>query len=166
MAGRVVTVADTSIFIGLARVDELELLDILFERVHVVPAVLAELAPRPSELAHIVSLRCIHPDVAQSTLHPATAELQPGEQQVISRALADELDLVLLDEKRARTCAENLGLIPFGVLGILARARRASLIPQLREPLRTLIAAGFRLPRDAINAQLKSLGEPPISPDD
>jgi predicted nucleic acid-binding protein len=76
------------------------------------------------------------------------------------------LQLVLLDEKRARTCAESLGLVPRGVLGILARARRESLIPELRGSIQALIEADFRLPLDAVNAQLVALGEDPVGPED
>jgi predicted nucleic acid-binding protein len=153
------------VFIGLARIGQLRLLDALFEQVVIVPAVLAELAPRPMELAQIASTPSVRTELDEPTLHPATAGLQGGERQVISHAIVHRLQLVLLDEKRARTCAKQMGLVPRGILGVLVRARRESRIPDLRGPIHALLAADFRLPIDAVNAQLVALGEDPITPD-
>lgn len=166
MAGRVVSVADTSVFIALDRIGRLELLDQLFERVVIVPAVLAELTPRPLQLVRVIRTPRVEVDAEPPVLHPATSGLGSGERQVISYAIARALPLVLLDEKSARARAKMLGLHARGVLGILARDRREKLIPDLRGPIGALLDAGFRPPLSVANEYLVASGEEPVGPAD
>jgi predicted nucleic acid-binding protein len=77
--------------------------------------------------------------------------LGPGERESIALALAEKASLVLLDERRARRVAENLGLAVSGMLGVLDRAHRRGLLD--------LNAALDRLERTTFRASPRLLRE-------
>jgi hypothetical protein len=69
-------------------------------------------------------------------------------------------DLVILDDRDAREAAEALGLTVTGVLGILLRAKRKGLLPQVRPVLDALRSqAGFFLTDKVYLHTLRLAGE-------
>jgi predicted nucleic acid-binding protein len=61
-------------------------------------------------------------EVREASLPDYSLPLHPGERDAISVAMEIRADLILLDERRARQIARNLGLDRTGVLGILEAA--------------------------------------------
>lgn len=73
-------------------------------------------------------------------------ELDEGEAEAIALSCEGSAEPILLDEKNARRIAQRLGLAVLGTVGILIWAKRAGLIPNLREQLDALQSQGkFRL---------------------
>jgi predicted nucleic acid-binding protein len=69
--------------------------------------------------------------------------LGPGELAVIAYAYPGSV--AGLDDLQARRIAEALGLMVAGTLGLLLRAKRASLVPAVRPLMDTAVAEGFHI---------------------
>ena len=144
-----IVVADTSVFLNLCRVGHEELLRVLFSQV-VAPAVVQQefiraisAYPRFQGLVFPSWVQINDPAQPLAAISPM-ALLDPGESDAISLAHELKADAVLLDESRGRLVAKSLNLRTFGVLGILAMAKKASLIQLAMPVLRDLRQkAGF-----------------------
>ncbi len=95
----------------------------------------------------------------QLQVEPLTILVDRGEAEAI--ALAQRLSdaLLLLDDARARRVAERLGIRRIGTVGLLRRAKKAGLIPEVKPHLEALMANGIYIHRALIEAVLKDLGE-------
>ena len=67
--------------------------------------------------------------------------------------------VVLLDERRGRACALDLGLNVLGTLGLLVRARQQGLVEHVRPLAEALLASGYYLARPLVDRALASIGE-------
>ena len=155
-----IAVTNTSPVIALVSIGHLHLLDELFDRIVVPPAVWAELIDKPGapEPAQLLALRNIafYP---QQPIPPEAADLDVGERDAIALATSLAGSWVLLDEIKARRIAEQLGLPVKGTLGILVEAKRRGFVPALRQLLDSLVATGFHLAPDLIATVLSTAGE-------
>jgi predicted nucleic acid-binding protein len=85
-------------------------------------------------------------------------KLGRGESETIALALELEADLVLLDDYKARTAAEFMGLNITGTIGVLNEACNRGLITKLKRILDELIAKGVRL-SDEVYSEVLKIGE-------
>ena len=83
-------------------------------------------------------------------------KLGRGESEAIALALEMKADLVLLDDCKARTIAEFMGLNVTGTVGVLREAYDRGAITELKPILDELIAKGFHLSDDVYNEVLKA----------
>ena len=85
--------------------------------------------------------------------------LHEGESEAL--ALADEHDarLILLDEKKGRQKAKEIGLTVKGIVGVLQEAKEKGLIDVIKPLLIRLQANGIRLSESLINNALQEAGE-------
>lgn len=153
--------ADTTPFIALAQVDLLDLLPALFERIHVVPAVIDECAyGGPIHVPPLRSLPWIVPsEILSGPMPTALLELGGGERDTIGLALADRAGLVVMDERLGRRLAEYLGLRVTGTLGVLAKAKTEGLIESFRKPAHAMRRQGIYFHTGLIDHIAKRLGE-------
>jgi uncharacterized protein len=87
-------------------------------------------------------------------------ELYPGEAEAIVLAIERQADLFLVDERRGRRTATAAGLTVTGLLGVVARARRAGLIDLAKPVLDELIqVARFWIGPDLYAEVLAELDE-------
>jgi len=155
-----VAVADAGPLIALARLDRLALLASLFDRVLVPEAVFAECVARP-DLVDATRIRqgCESGMLTLCVATPlATTDLGRGERSAIGKAIEVKAAL-LADDLAARRRAEALGLITIGTLGVLVRAKRKGLLPQVRPEVDRLRAGGYWLGDDLLRAALRAAGE-------
>jgi predicted nucleic acid-binding protein len=117
-------VADTSPFIVLVSLDEIDLLPKLFGEVYVPPEVIEELRrphrpPAVRAFAQSIPrwLRIRKPRRLEPLL-----ELHDGERAAISLAPEIRPSLLLIDEKQGRAAAQALEIDFLGAVGILKRA--------------------------------------------
>jgi predicted nucleic acid-binding protein len=155
-----VVVADAGPLIALGRVDRLALLTAVFQQVQVPHAVLAECLLRPER----PDARRIDEAVANGWLLPCegaaieAAGLGAGERAAIGRAR--EIGAALLaDDLAARACAVKLGLTTIGTLGVLVKAHRIGLAPDLRTLIDALRAGGYWLSDAAIRQAFAAANE-------
>lgn len=72
------------------------------------------------------------------------AGLGAGERAAVGRAREIGAGL-LADDQAARACAAGLGLMTIGTLGVLVRAHRVGLLPDLHSQIDNLRASGYWL---------------------
>lgn len=97
-------------------------------------------------------------DPTQMPAELASARLDDGERSALALAL-QRGTVVLVDERRGRACASDLGLPVLGTLGLLVRARQSGLIGQVRPLVDTLHAGGYFLAKPLVERALSSVGE-------
>jgi len=156
-------IVDTTPIIALSSVGQLDLLRALFDRVIVPPAVHDELRAggwgRPGfsaveEAPWMVTVQLVDPSRAVML-----SDLDRGEAEVIALALERGANLVILDERLARTHAKRLGLNLTGTLGLLVGAKRRALLHEVWPIVQQLREAGFRLGPAEIAEALRLAGE-------
>jgi hypothetical protein len=144
----VIVVADTSVVINLCCVGQGDLLRRLFREV-VPPAVVVEFTrlaasvPRFAGITLPEGIRQQAPTTLPALLRSAIG-LDPGEAAALALAVEIHADAVLLDERRGREAASQLGLRTIGILGLLLQAKSVGFLAAVRPVLDDLQReAGF-----------------------
>ena len=89
-------------------------------------------------------------------------QLDPGEAWVIQSALAQKVETVAIDEKVGRRVARIYGLQVTGSLGILIRARRMGVIPNLETALTRMHDHGLWVTPELRAQALQAVDEAPL----
>ena len=160
-----IVVSNTTPIVKLAAVGHLDLLQQLYGALLIPPAVYHEIVVVGAGLPGALEVQTLpwfqqRPVTPSGLLTRLQLELDAGEAEAV--ALADEIkaDLTLLDERRARRIASQLGLSHVGVLGMLIEAKQRGLIAAVRPVLDDLIAiAGFWVARPLCDQILRAAGE-------
>ena len=156
-----VVVADSSPLIALARIDQLELLPALYQRVTVPEAVWREVTRGASEhragaaevqRAPWIDIR--HVDPQDAAAHEVLVDR--GEAEAIALASRTQAKLLLIDDARGRQLALRLGLQIKGTLGILVSAKQQKLIPEIRPNLDRLRASGLHVSAPSCRTSTRS----------
>jgi len=85
--------------------------------------------------------------------------LDQGEAEVITLALEQNADLVLIDELTGRKVAQSLQLQVIGTVGILIRAKQMGIIPAVKPILEKMIQRGIRYSQRFVCSILHEIGE-------
>jgi len=158
-------VAHSGPLIALARLDLLGLPGRYFESVLVTSEVWEEVTRKPEvveapRLASAVDAKLIRvtatPENVPESLLRTT--IDTGERTAIALALQLNASL-LIDDRRARLVAIEVGRPVLGTLGLLLRAREDDVIPTLRPLLERLHAIGYYPPGDLVSRIPTSLEE-------
>ena len=158
-------VSNTSPILNLAAIGEEGLLEGLYGRVLVPPAVEQEIRRLPTTRSRFaaVTLPAFVTVVAVQNTPLATAlklQLDPGEAEAIALAVEQQATRLLVDEHRGRTVAKRMGVPTLGCFGILLEAKQRGLVREIRPLIQKLeTEAGFWV-GEALRAQfLSTLGE-------
>ncbi|HEY6320445.1 MAG TPA: DUF3368 domain-containing protein [Thermoanaerobaculia bacterium] len=142
-------VSDTSPISYLILIGEAALIEKLFGRVLIPPAVMAELlhGAAPASVRREVAqrpqwLQVVH--VSPATEDASLASLHPGEREAIQLADLIAADLVVVDERKARRAALARGHQVAGLVGLLLRGAECGFV-DLEDALARLQATNFRL---------------------
>lgn len=150
-------VANSSPLIALEQLELLDLLEKIFSRVLVPPAVVREVAPTVALPEWI-----IEQDLSQTIgSQILSASLGAGESEALSLALELKASLLILDERPARRLAGALGVPVIGTLGLLLKAKSLGLIAELKPHLEELLEQDFWISPALYKQVLKSEGELP-----
>lgn len=140
-------VSDTSPLCYLLLIGRVELLKVLFGRVHIPEAVRDELSHpgAPPEARTWISSPPDWLEIHAAFPQPGAdlVRLHKGEQEAIVLAGHLNADLVLLDDKKARRVAQDRGQNVVGLLGVIDRAVDKGLLP-LMDALERLGRTTFR----------------------
>ncbi len=153
-------IVNTTPIIALVLIGELDLLQHLYGKVVIPPAVWTEvMAGGPSRVgtADLQKANWIQVVALQDPRRAdLLSDLDRGEAEVI--ALAQELnaELVIIDERLARRHARRLGLTLTGMLGVLLKAKERRLVPAVGPLISQLRQDGIRLD-DALVAEVLNL---------
>jgi len=153
--------SNTTPFIALASIDQLDLLPKLFGEIHVAEAVVEECAA--GGVIWVPDLRSLPwinvvPDDPE-TEFPLMFDLDQGEKQTILFARRYTADMVLIDERIGRQVAEYLGLKITGTLGILLKAKTMEMIPSFSKAAMDMQRHGIRYNTGLIAKLAKLVGE-------
>ncbi len=156
-------IADSSPLISLAIVEQLELLPQLYQQVFAPPAVWDEITiqgvglPGADAIRQLGWLQIQAPE--PTMLEPLSILVDRGEAEAIALAQSIQDSIVLLDDAQARRVAERLGVRRIGTLGILRRAKKAGLIPEVKIYAEQLQSQGIYIRPSLIEAVLRDVGE-------
>ena len=156
-------VADAGPLIALAKIEQLTLLKVLFESVHIPAYVFNEaagnavMAGAAAARAFAESHATIHADSVDPIIQSLCIEVESGEAQAI--ALARSLRCgVLMDDLLGRGVAKRMGLPVIGVLGVLLQGKRAGHLAAVHPCINALTLARYRL-SDGLVAEVLRLAD-------
>jgi len=154
-------ICNTTPFISLSSIGEINLLRQIYSSV-IVPKAVVEEINRGGEIS-VPDLTSL--DWVEVVSNVTTSEnrllfqLDYGERQVVLNALKRQANLVLIDDRVARNIAEYLGLNVKGTLGVLVEAKRKELIPSFKKAAFKIKEQGIHYSIRLIDEIASSLGE-------
>lgn len=151
-----VIISDTTCLILLSNLGKLDLLQALFSTVTITPEVRAEFG---DPLPHWVVVESVKDQQQFATMRLMVDE---GEASAIALCLEKPGSLLIMDERKGRKVAQDLGLITVGTLGILLEAKKGGHISQLRPLIEQIFQSDFRVSSDLLNTVLLLSGESPL----
>ena len=153
-------IADTSPLISLLVIDQLNLLDQLFEEYYLPKAVWDELNSHNELTDYADQLSSLSLRVKEiNTVYVPMPGIDVGETEAIILCKELQADVLLVDDKKAREVAELLGISCTGTLAVLLRAHGKGLINQLRPLFMTLIKGNRYYSKTLLNQLLEKVGE-------
>ncbi len=133
-------IADSGPIFSLAVVDKLEILNILFDSVRIPIAVWEEIVSNKStqqyQKIHLFFKDKIERIVGFNEL---SFLMDYGESEAVILYKELQADFLLIDDKKARKIAENLGLNCIGTIGLLLAAKDKKIVAELKPLFETLI---------------------------
>jgi len=159
-----IVVSNSGPLIALAAIERFDLLQLLYGRLRIPPAVWDEVVasgfgrPGATEVSDAGWL-----DVAQvrdtTAVQLLMERLDIGESAAIVLAFETKADLLLMDEARGRRVCESLGLNTSGTLGTLIMAKQKGYVAVIAPLLEQLLERGFRMSAALYQNALKLSGE-------
>jgi len=145
-------VSNSTPLIALSRINKLELLKEYFTEIYIPEEVYTEVVKRGGNLAGAREVRdaaWIKTGRAKDKLgvEILVRNLDKGEAEAIILAKENNAELLLIDDRKGRDIAEDLGIKISGTIGVLLLAAEDNKI-NFKESLDDLIASGFRLSKE------------------
>ncbi|MDN3579987.1 DUF3368 domain-containing protein [Mucilaginibacter flavus] len=146
-----IVIADTTCFILLDKIGELNLLKSLFGQVTTTTTIAQEFgSPLPE---WVIVKPTSYLDV-QSML-----DIDAGEASAISLAMESKPSLLILDDQKARIAAERMNLNYTGTFGLILRAKQNGLIPSVLSIIEKVQKTNFHYSSFVIKEILRLAGE-------
>lgn len=144
-----IVISDTSTLILFHKIDELELLQKVYQEVITTPEIAKEFG---ESLPDWIKIQAVSDKKYQNFLE---TQVDYGEASAI--ALATEYDdvLLLLDDLKARKLAIRLKFKITGTLGVIHKAKQMSIIDKVKPLIDKLLLTDFRVAENIIEEILK-----------
>ena len=158
-------VSNTTPLIGLASIQQFDLLKRFFGELYIAQAVYDEAvvvgretggAKREVSTASWIKTMHVKDRLAVEVL---LDELDLGEAETIVLARELGADWVLMDEKKGRRKLTQMGLNKIGTVGILLKAKQVGLLPVIRPELEQLRQRGFSISQTVLDSVLRQANE-------
>ena len=146
-------IVDTSCLIALTRINHINILREVYNKLTVTPEVKAEFK---FELPEWFDVRPVDNN-ADLTVINSIVDL--GEASAIKLCMENKNSLLIIDDSKGRKLAKRLGLQITGTLGLLAKAKQKGIIESVKPYLDALEKVDFRFDKKLRIAVLKSIGE-------
>lgn len=158
-----IVISDSSSLIAIGAVGHLDVLRSLYREVVVPQAVWNEVTspnrPGAADIGQAGWIRVVAVS-NRAVINQLTRPVGAGEAEAIALAIQLNADVLLIDERRARKVAIELGLPVTGILGVLLEAKSQGLIAAVKPILDQMEATvAFRLKRSLYDATLRAAGE-------
>ena len=148
-----IIISDTSCLILLGRIDELDVLHRLCEKVYITPTIQEEYG---EELPDWIEIKA--PENTQYQ-HLLEMDLDAGEASAIALSLEINRSILIIDDLKGRKIAERLHLTYSGTLGLLLQAKRTGILPALRPVVAKIRETNFRFSETLLDYILEQAGE-------
>jgi len=135
-------ICDTSCFIVLTNIGDLDLLRKVYGQIFTTPEVASEYGESLPEW--IIIERPVNIQMQQLL----ELQLDKGESSAIALALMTPECTIILDDITARKIAERLGLEITGTLGVIIKAKLNGIIPSIKPLIEKIKTTNFRLTPD------------------
>jgi predicted nucleic acid-binding protein len=149
-----IVISDTTPILSLIKIDYLEILEELYKKIIIPKAVYDELIINidyQDEIDIIKRCTFIQIENVEENLSVVLLQrelkLDRGESEAIVLAKNINADLIIIDERKARRIAKDVGLKVTGTLGILVEAKQQGLIKELKSLLDELMDNNIRISR-------------------
>jgi predicted nucleic acid-binding protein len=148
-----IVIADTSCFIILANINELDLLHKVFGNIITTPEIASEYG---NELPVWVNIKSSADIQKQQILE---TQVDKGEASAIALALDIPGCMIIVDDLEARLLAQKLNILITGTLGVIIQAKLMGLIPSIKPLLNKIRQTSFRLSNTLEEIAIKQAGE-------
>lgn len=149
-----VIIADTSCLIVLSKINELQILQKLYNQILITPEIQNEFNEPLPDWIKVETLK------DKLLFQSLQLSLDKGEASAITLSLEQsERTLLIIDERKGRKFANELGITIIGTIGIFLKAKTLNLIPSVKEILQKLNSTDFRISDKMIQEILKSANE-------
>ncbi len=132
-------ISDTSCFIILTNIGELNLLQTIYGQITTTTEIATEFGETLPEWVEIVSVA----DKSKQQL--LELQIDKGESSAIALALETPNSTLILDDYKARKIAEKLRLNFTGTIGVIIKAKLEGIIPSIKPILEKIKHTDFRL---------------------
>jgi predicted nucleic acid-binding protein len=132
-------ISDTSCFIILSKIDELDLLQKLYGQIITTIDIAEEFGEK---LPDWIIIEKVADKYRQQILE---MQIGKGESSAIALALEIQDSTLILDDFKARKIAKNLGLAVTGTIGIIIKAKLIGIIPSIKPYLQKIKDTNFRI---------------------
>ena len=146
-------ISDTSCFIILTNIGELELLYKVYGQIVTTLDIATEYGEMLPEWVEIVTVK----DKYRQQL--LEMQIDKGESSAIALALETPDSTMILDDYKARKIAHQLGLIFTGTIGVIIKAKLKGVIPSIKPLLEKIKQTDFRLSAEIELQALKEANE-------
>ena len=146
-------ISDTSCFIILTNIGELDLLHKVYGQITTTVEVAAEFG---EPLPGWVEIATVTDKYMQKVLE---LQVDKGEASAIALALERPNSILIIDDYRARKVAEKLELSYTGTIGVIIRAKINGLISSIKPVLAKIKGTDFRITEDIEQQALLEAGE-------
>lgn len=146
-------IADTSCFILLKNINELDLLHETYGQIVTTPEIVAEYSMVLPDWVQVVAV--LNSDKQQLL----ELQIDKGESSAIALAIETPNSNIILDDYKARKIAMQLGLDVTGTVGVIIKAKLKGIIPSIKPILEKIRQTNFRLSADVENQALKEAKE-------
>jgi len=148
-----IAISDTSCLILLSKIDELNLLNRLFDEIFITSEIQKEFGKKLSNWIKIMNPRDIH---YQELLE---MEVDKGEASAIALSFDIDESILILDDYKARQVADKLNIKYTGTFGIILRAKKIGLIDSVKPILKKIKATNFRFSEELFEIVLREAKE-------
>lgn len=156
-------IADAGPIFSLAIIGELELLNQLFDEIKISKAVWKEISLDKTTKFYKKIERFFKPKITNiKGFNELTFVMDYGESESVILYKELNADFLLIDDKKARSIAENFGIKCIGTLGILSVAKSKGIITELRPIFEMFIENNQNYSIKLLNTLLEKHNEPRI----
>jgi predicted nucleic acid-binding protein len=146
-------ICDTSCFIVLTNIGNLDLLQKVYGQIVTTPEVASEYGESLPDW--IIIEQAVNIQMQQLL----ELQLDKGESSAIALALETLECTIILDDLKARKIAERLGLDITGTVGIIIKAKLKGIIPSIKPMIDKIKATDFRVSEDIEKQAMIVAGE-------
>ena len=146
-------ISDTSCFIILSKIEELDLLQKLYGQIVTTSDIAEEFG---ETLPNWVTIEKVTDKYRQQILE---MQIDKGESSAIALALEIPDCTLIIDDFKARKIAQNLGLNFTGTIGIIIKAKLNGIIPSIKPYLEKIKETNFRISAEIELQALKEAKE-------